>query len=528
MWFLFSLLGSFFLCALAQPDISPVACVVAAVCGYGWFWSAAIKIGSKLFRFIASFLWFGSVAGWHLNWFLADRYVGGTIVIFVLLAAAVLGCFFALFTLLVKKELKWRGVLALSALWTISEWARLFVLSGFSWDPIGLPLSGTLYGMQMASIGGTYGLTFWVVLTNLMAFKFFSSKTALLPLAALSLIPYVFGFLHVTAHDRIQKNDPKLPLNVCLVQTALLPEQKCELTGMCGHGIPPLEQWERILAMLKAHQEKPIDLIVLSEAVVPYGTDLSLFTFGDIADVFESVLNVKLPYDKSLPAGNASFAHMIADYFDADLIAGFEDYDDSKTQSYNAAVFFKAKSRLKERYAKRVLVPLGEYIPFTWCKKFLAAWGIQDSFTPGKSAKVFEGKEKQIGVSICYEETYGQLMRENKLQGAQMLANLTNDVWYPYSRLPIIHYMHGRLRAVELGLPVVRACNTGVTCGIDSSGRTVAKLDYEKKGYKASPGVLYLQLPTYTYSTPYTFCGDKGIIGMCLGFVLLGIRRIKD
>ena len=131
------------------------------------------------------------------------------------------------------------------------------------------------------------------------------------------------------------------------------------------------------------------------------------------------------------------------------------------------------------RYEKRILLPIAEYIPFNWVKKFALKYGIADSFTPGLEAKVFQMGRVKTGVSICYEETFGNLMRANRAKGADLLINLTNDAWYPDSRLPSVHYLHGRLRAVELGIPLLRSCNTGVTCGIDALGRTIGMLPFE-------------------------------------------------
>lgn len=523
---LVSFLASFFLLFFAQPDISPLACIISSFCGYALFWITALKIKTKARQFVLSLFWFAAIQIGHLNWFFADRYVGSYIFVFVILISLCLGAVFGLFTLLLNRKLTLLYMLALASLWTIGEWGRLYIMSGFSWNPLGLPLSATLYGMQLVSLGGVFGLTFFVIFTNLMALRTLQmplKMKSLWPLLSVALIPYIFGFSHLSFHSYKLKKHLGPDLSVVLVQTNLSPEQKCALPGMYGDVFSPIEQWKSILELIAQHKLKPIDLIVLSEGVVPYGTEAALFTLGDISKAFEEVLQQPLLFDKEILAGNASFAHVIADYFDADLIAGLEDFDEDPFRCYNAALFFQPQLRQKNRYAKRVLVPLGEYIPFKWCKKFLASWGIEDSFTAGQKASVFAGKAASIGVSICYEETYGHLMRENRLQGATILANLTNDVWYPQSRLPVVHYVHGRLRAVELGVPVVRACNTGVTCGIDSLGRTIASLECEKKGQKCAADALHVTLPSYTYTTLYTLYGDRGVISLCSLFLAMGL-----
>ena len=100
-------------------------------------------------------------------------------------------------------------------------------------------------------------------------------------------------------------------------------------------------------------------------------------------------------------------------------------------------------------------------------------------------------------------------MRENKLKGAEFLINLTSDVWYPNSRLTQQHLDHARLRTTEGGLPLLRACNTGITCAIDSLGRTLASFGEEEW----KQGALKVEVPLYHYKTPYTLYGDSLILG---------------
>ena len=87
----------------------------------------------------------------------------------------------------------------------------------------------------------------------------------------------------------------------------------------------------------------------------------------------------------------------------------------------------------------------------------------------------------KISPSICMEEMYSFIVRGGRLLNADLLLNITNDGWYPNSRLPKQHFDHGRIRAVENGLPLVRACNTGVTGAVDALGREIASLKDDNK-----------------------------------------------
>lgn len=117
-----------------------------------------------------------------------------------------------------------------------------------------------------------------------------------------------------------------------------------------------------------------------------------------------------------------------------------------------------------------------------------------------------------MGISICYEETFGNLLRQYKNEGAKFLVNLTNDGWYPSSRLPQVHFFHGILRNQELGMPCVRSCHTGVTVAADALGRVLHMLPYETCSRKAFPGVLQIDLPLQNYFTLYSWWGDLPMI----------------
>jgi apolipoprotein N-acyltransferase len=114
-------------------------------------------------------------------------------------------------------------------------------------------------------------------------------------------------------------------------------------------------------------------------------------------------------------------------------------------------------------------------------------------------------------------------MREGRQKGAEVMVNLTSDVWYPNSKLPRQHLDHARVRTVENGIPLIRACNTGVTAAIDSLGKNVSVLggDQPEKVEWVADG-LVVHVPLYSYHTLYSKLGDSLIIGISMIFVLAG------
>jgi apolipoprotein N-acyltransferase len=516
------LLFSLSLLLFAQPDWSRAACILAACLSWALFWQALASISSRPKRFWCALLLFATIQCVHLNWFFSDQYVGPYIYIFLLFWALATGLFFATYSelLFTCKRLNLPMLIGLAGLWALFEWGKLFFLCGFTWNPIGLSLSATLPGTQAATLQGVFGLNFFVILTNLFAWKFLQkgSKRNLISWLLFALLPYGFGFCHLAFHQKAMRENPSESLSLLLVQNSLYPEQKLSFAN--SNPLTPLQQWQHLLSLLHPHLSHPVDLIVFPEAVVPYGAHIPIYTKESIMQTLTPFLqpNHSLPEIETLFCGNSAWAQSLANLFHADLIIGLEDFEKDEAgalKAYNAAFCFPASNTPPSRYEKQILLPIAEYIPFDWCKKFAARYGIYDSYTRGKRGLPLQGTHASYGVTICYEETFSALVRKLSA-GAALLINLSNDVWYPHSRLPLIHFQHGRLRAVELGMPLVRSCNTGVTCAINSLGGIIEMADYETQNRAAPATVLSLTLPLYGYQTLYKFSGELPLLILSL------------
>jgi apolipoprotein N-acyltransferase len=116
-------------------------------------------------------------------------------------------------------------------------------------------------------------------------------------------------------------------------------------------------------------------------------------------------------------------------------------------------------------------------------------------------------------------------MRQARMKGAELFVNVTNDNYYPNSRLPQQHFDHARLRAVENGVPLIRACNTGVTAAVDRFGREVARLSDQSGGVEWVKGVLDVQFSAETHRTLYQLWGDKGILALSFILLCFDLRR---
>lgn len=546
------IIASFLLVALGQPMWCSICGLAAAVFGYALFWRALWGFFSLKHRFWLAAVWFTSVQLFQLAWMISHPY--GYIFAVWAFFAFLLGLQFGLFSFLVRPVYiasLWK-IVALASLWTILEWLRLFFMSGFTWNPAGLALSGNEYSIQTAAIWGVYGLSFWVMLTNLLFLRAWMIKGGMKPIALcviVALFPYLFGYFHILYHEKIQQqeNQPQVSLSALLVQPAFPIEEMLPFQNI-HEAIAQVEgEWKKILSILAQHKGKEIDLILFPECVVPYGTYTPLFPFTVVKNAFKEILgkdSLKFlpppvePLGQTVPlasgpvimVSNAYWSQAIAEVFKAGVVMGLEDVDEiapNERQATISAHYFQPGQTEAQRYDKRILLPMAEYIPFDFCKNLAAGYGVMGSFTPGKEAQIFDCKSIPFGVSICYEETFGHLMRENRQKGASFLLNLTSDIWYPNSALPSAHFEHARLRTVEQGVPLLRSCNNGITGVIDSFGRTIAVLGETYAEQQQTSGALHAIVPIKIYPTLYSRYGDSLIMAfsffmtLCFAFSFL-------
>ncbi len=527
------IVGAFFIVAFGQPAWVPPLGLLAAVFGYALLWRVFFCWRSRRLRFAVGTAWFAAVQLVQLSWMTADEYQGKYIFAVWFLLSLGVGLQFGFLSLVVRRgSLKSVGrVAAIAFLWVLLEWSRLFLLSGFSWNPVGLGLTGALYPMQLAAVGGVFGLSFVVFFTNLLVLRAWALSDEWRPImlaATVAVLPYLFGAGHLFYHEQMSS---KATTTALLVQTAQPPRVYRDQTA--------LAQWRQAIESVAAKRGPVVDLVVFPEAMVSHGTYQPVYRLVEVEALLNELLpgTILPPLERPLArrrsgshgvewwVSNAYLAQAVSNAFWADVVVGLEDMEsvsEGEAISYAAAFHFTPFDSFQQRYEKRILVPMGEYIPFKWARSIAATYGIHGSFTPGAGAKVFSGRRAPpLGLSICYEETFGDLIRESRRMGAELLVNVTNDAWYPNSRLPKQHFDHARLRSVENGAPLVRACNTGVTAGVDSLGRIVGQFAEGEPNSEWMAGALLVEVPRYHYTTLYSQLGDGFIIG--LAFIFSGI-----
>lgn len=527
----FFFLLSLLIVSYAQPSSAPFLCAIAAVMGYGLFWHVYRKIPTKSKAFLYSVLWFFCVELFWQSWLCSTKYQGPCMVIVYLLLSLLFALQFGLVSLfLYKTKIQLREILLVPSVWTLMEMSRIYILSGHLWNPVGLALCGSHYSMLLASFGGVYFLSFWVMLCNLCFLKMLEEKSVRFLFGCLALAPYLFGF---TNEMIFKKADLADDFTVLLVQTGLYPEEKNFFSNFPNKAIRPLEQWKRIFKMLGENIEKKIDLIVLPESAMPLGAQNSYYDFENIQKIWKESFRSEFSFQDKLPfiekkygkwfVSNNFINQSLADHFNCEVVCGLDHRENNK--SYNSAFHFEPKRLFPNRYDKQILVPIGEYLPFSFLAALAKQFGLFSFFEKGDQVKLFS-ETRPLSVSICLEEIYPELIRKNRLAGAEYFVNISNDGWFPNSTLNKQHFDHGILRAVENGVYLFRSCCTGITGIVDPFGRITKILESEGKVIEDGPGVLIASVPFFHYYPLYTLWGNNLVLGICFLICLLEARRV--
>lgn len=155
-----------------------------------------------------------------------------------------------------------------------------------------------------------------------------------------------------------------------------------------------------------------------------------------------------------------------------------------KNNLYYNSIYYLNKEESKVVYKKEHLVPFGEFNPipknFSFLDKFLPQLG---DFEKGKTSKPFKYKDLHIGFLICFEDTLPLLIyRKLKDNHINLLIVASNDGWFKNTYEPIEHLNVSRFRAIEFGVPIIRAANTGPSAFISSNGDIIKILPADKVG----------------------------------------------
>jgi apolipoprotein N-acyltransferase len=430
-------------------------------------------------------------------WFVeVTRQYGGlslSLALTALLAfVVVFSVFFGAFGLVVGGVARRSPALALLLspfLWVAMELTRTYLITGFPWDLLGYGVS--FAGLrQIACVTGVYGLSFLAATTSALgawAFLRWRSRWPRLVLAGWAALLLIGNWTFAPPVPTKGSNfallvQPNVPLDeasATIWAPWLNPAKLNQLVNMSLEALSSEKRREDIALDEKGSQHIVAPpLIIWAENPAPF-----YFTRDR---VFRSAV------ERMARQGGA---YVVVNTV-VPLGSGFSEIT-------NSALVMDPGGREILQYDKIHLVPFGEYVP---------AWAFPDkigkitaevgNFVPGTSYRVASTPEGAIGIFICYEDIFPQLVRRIVLAGAQVLVNISNDAWYGDSAAAFQHLEMARFRAIENHRYLLRATNDGITALIDPYGRV------EKQIARHCAAVLPANFSYCRGQTFYTKHGD--------------------
>jgi apolipoprotein N-acyltransferase len=393
-----------------------------------------------------------------------------------------LGLFYAAGALLCM--LQWRPGVAriflFALVFAILEWLRGHVLTGFPWNLPAYGWGASFALLQSTAVFGAYGLSLLTLLfgASLATLSRGNDRNARW-LPAVMTVFFVALWANGEARLLMATDDTVPGVHLRIVQPATPQPEKYDPRLV-------LRNWQRLIDLSQAPAPVTPSLIIWPEAAPPFILARAPQAIADIAQITGD--------SRVLLTGEVRVAQ-----------------DGTRTRFYNSFAMFGPHGKLLATADKFHLVPFGEYLPF---EDTLHSIGITEiaantGFSSGPGPQTFSVPgAPPVGPLICYEVIFPQAVTGDPRPS--WLVNMTDDSWFGPNTGPMQHLLIARVRAIEEGLPIVRAANTGISGIIDSYGRMRARLDLRLRG------VLDGDLPVALPQTPFARYGAPILLTLFL------------
>lgn len=483
--------------ALALPPIYIVPALIVAFTGFVWLlrgtasWRGAAGAG-----FLFGLGYFTAGLYWVANALLTRPEEFGWFAPFAVIGlAAILAPFFAVPAVVTRVLARRPGaaeVVLFAGAWTVAEWLRSWVLTGFPWNLIGSVWGFSPVTLQTASVLGIYGLSLLTVLAAAMpAALSLPARSGRRDWRALVIAGLLLAAVPAYGAIRLGLAEPVgtvAGVQLRLIQPNIAQSIKWRRDLLDQHLLAQT-------ALGSAPAATPPTDIIWSEVAAP------LFIAEDPARAALIAENT--------PVGGLTLLGTLR------RSGTGEDF-----KLWNSMIAMDHKGRIVGAYDKSHLVPFGEYMPFhdlLGLANF--TMGIADfSAGPGITTLRLPGLPP-VSPLICYEAIFPAAVADEYDRPAWLL-NLTNDGWYGQSAGPYQHLVAAQTRAVEEGLPLVRVANTGISAIIDPYGRILHELGLGLRGVVDGPLPQALAAPTL-----YARFGNVPVLLLATAMIIAGALR---
>jgi apolipoprotein N-acyltransferase len=391
-----------------------------------------------------------------------------------------------------------------AALWVTLEWLRGHLFSGFPWALLGYSQYHALSVIQIADVTGVYGVSFLIVLVNALVARLaevLGSRVGLgaklvpvpwvsVPLAAVLVAIVVdYGYWRLDPrHNPANEHS----LHIGLVQPNIDQAQKWDV----AFRRQTIDRYKKLTSQVV----QEVDLVVWPEAATPFFFDVE-------TDYREELL--RFVRERGVP-----------------LLFGSPAVDsrtDGGQHLLNSAYLVSGSGMVLDRYDKVRLVPFGEYVPLKPVLFFLnkLVVGLGD-FVPGSGPLVMSGPSGHLGLVICFEVIFPDLVRQFVDRGADYMVTITNDAWFGRTSAPYQHFAMVVFRAIENRVPFARAANTGISGFIDAEGHILRTTELFVEA--ALSGEVRIGGPR----TIYTAYGDLFTLGCAILTLFVAARMWRQ
>ncbi len=355
------------------------------------------------------------------------------------------------------------GWIGFVCVFAVFEWLRGHLFTGFPWNLFGYTWADTPAMFGVLQLSDVYILTWLTIMWASVPACFLCGDKAKAGFKRVAFAAALFivcvGYGVMTARD-VQYHDT---VNVRIVQPNIDQADKWERTLMWEHFTRHVD-----LSRNLSNIDKPT-IIVWPETAVSF-----------------HVLNY--------PEAMSDIVSMLQEYPEGSvLITGILRRDMDNETYGNSIVMFEQSGATSNVYDKHHLVPFGEYIPF---QRYIPLAPVA-GFSGFKAGDGLKSMSTPMGLNysplVCYEILFpGQSVGHN--QPVDFIVNATNDAWYGDSAGPRQHLVISQYRAIENGVPVIRAANTGVSALIAPNGHIAGASEiFEQTAYNINLPKVFTQ-----------------------------------